>query len=438
MATGKAPKKSSKAKEKKDPLIAALANIEKRMGHNKKAGSVCKSPFARFGDIERVNVPVIPFGIKDIDDATYCGGIPRGKMMEIFGNESSGKSLLSLFLIREAQKQGLNCALIDVEQSFDPNWAAMHGVDIDKLIYANTFDGAGEEALEYAYRLCQSGAVGLVVVDSTAALTPIAEIEGSLEDNERVGAQARMMSRGCRKICNACGQTNTTCVFINQIRMKIGVKFGNPETTPGGKALPFYSHVRAKVSKIGKIKVTESGEEIVVGQKSRVQFIKNKTARPWGQAEFQIVFDEKSLNPVVMLSNLLRTHGVISSYKGILNISKQTAIDLYDGKKGIPTGATTMLELADWLIENDKIVELLDYLLQEIAEDDALKIEVGKIDDAILELKEDPSKIVSPTGNVSVAANKIGDVPEDEREPEPEPPKDIPSEKDEEADEENF
>jgi len=416
-------------KNEKDPLVAALANIEKRMGHKPKGDSLSKSPFARFGDIEKVNVPVIPFGIPDIDDATYCGGIPRGKMMEIFGNESSGKSLLSLFLIREAQKQGLNCALIDVEQSFDPNWAAMHGVDIKKLVYGNTFEGAGEEALEYAYRLCQSGAIGLVVVDSTAALTPLAEIEGSLEQNERVGAQARMMSRGCRKICNACGQTNTTCVFINQIRMKIGVTWGNPETTPGGKALPFYSHVRAKVTKLGKIKVTENGEEIVVGQKSKVQFVKNKTARPWGQAEFQIVFDEKSLNPVVMLANLLRSNGIISSYKGILNISKQVAIDLYDSKKGIPTGATTMIELADWLIENNKVIELLDYLLQEMEDDASLKIEVGEIDGAILELKEDSSKIVSPTGNVSVKAKKVEDVPEEEREPEPEAPSDLKDEK---------
>jgi recombination protein RecA len=341
---------------KKDNMDVVLANIEKQMGHKSS-----KSPFARFGNIEKVDVPVIPFGVSDIDDATYCGGIPRGKMVEIFGGESSGKSLLSLFLIREAQKQGLNCALVDVEQSFDPSWAAMHGVDVEGLVYANTFDGAGEEALEYTYRLCGSGAFGLVVVDSTAALTPIAEIEGSLQENERVGAQARMMSRGCRKICDAIGKSGTTCVFINQVRMKIGGSaWGNPETTPGGKALPFYSHVRARVAKIGKIIVKEGGEDVVVGQKSIVKFIKNKVARPWGQAEFKIIFDESALNPVVMLANTLKSAKIISVYKGIFNISKQTAIDLYDEKKGIPTGCTTMVELADWLISSGNCIKLLD------------------------------------------------------------------------------
>jgi recombination protein RecA len=397
----------------KDPIHSVLANIEKRMGKTKSLKDA-KSPFARFGDMDAEDVDVIPFGIKDIDDASYAGGIPRGKMVEIFGGESSGKSLLTLHLIAEAQKQGLVCALVDIEQSFDPHWAAMHGVDVESLVYANTFDGAGEEALEYTYRLCDSGAFGLVVVDSTAALTPMSEIEGSLENNARVGAQAQMMSRGCRKICAACGKTQTTCVFINQIRMKIGVTWGNPETTPGGKALPFYSHVRVKVGKAGQIKATEDGIEKVVGQTSRVQFIKNKIARPFGQAEFKIVFDPDALNPVVMLANVLREAKMISIYKGIYGIAKNIAIDYFDEKKAIPTGATNMTQLADYFIEEGLVGKMIDILEKEMEIDQVVSVSVGEIDSAILELREDPSKIVSPTGKAIIEAKRIDDISDEE------------------------
>jgi RecA/RadA recombinase len=290
----------------------------------------------------------------------------------------------------------------------------MHGVDVESLVYANTFEGAGEEALEYTYQLCDSGAFGLVVVDSTAALTPMSEIEGSLENNARVGAQAQMMSRGCRKICSACGKTQTTCVFINQIRMKIGVTWGNPETTPGGKALPFYSHVRVKVGKAGTIKATEDGIEKVVGQMSRVQFIKNKIARPFGQAEFKIVFDPDALNPVVMLANTLREAKMISIYKGIYGIAKNIAIDYFDEKKAIPTGATTMTQLADYFIEEGLVGKMIEILEDEFENDPMVKVNIGEIDSAILELKEDKSKIVSPTGKAVIEATKIEDLSEEE------------------------
>jgi len=335
-------------------------------------------------------------------------------MVEIYGEPSSGKSLLTLFAMGEAQKRNLNCALIDIEQSFDPKWAAQHGVDVDNLVYANTFDGAGEEALEYAYRLCRSGSFGMVVIDSTAALTPLAEIQGSLTDNARVGAHALMMSRGCKKICDACGKTGTVCVFINQTRMKIGVMYGNPETTTGGKALPFYAHVRMRVRSKGKIKARENGEDIVVGQLSEVTYVKNKTARPFGKAEFKVVYDPKALNPVVMLANLLKDAGVITTYKKMFRIHKDASSALFDDKKAIETGATTMIELADWLITEKKAIPLLEYLVQEIEIDPVLKADVGTIDGAILELLEDNSKIVSPTGSATLEASKVADASEED------------------------
>lgn len=396
-------------KNTKDPMSTVLANIEKQMGN--KGG---KSAFARFGTIERAEVEVIPFGISAVDDASYAGGLELGKMGEIYGEPSSGKSLLTLFLLGMAQKAGHECALIDVEQSFDPIWATQHGVDVENLVYANTFDGAGEEALEYAYQLCNSGGFGLVVIDSTAALTPIAEIEGSLKDNARVGAQAAMMSRGCRKICQACGKTGTLCIFINQTRMKIGVMYGNPETTPGGKALPFYSHFRMRVRSKGKIKARENGEDVIVGQMSEVTFVKNKTARPFGKAEFKVVFDPKALNPVVMFANVLKDCKMVTIYKKMFRIHKDVASELFDQKKAIETGTTTMIELADWLIAEGKVAPLLEYLVKEMEEDPILKADVGDIDGAILEMMEDHSKIVSPTGIATLEASKLPDAKEEE------------------------
>jgi recombination protein RecA len=377
----------------KDPIDAVLSNIEKQMGNSGK-----KSPFVRFGSMEVSTIPSISFGLIDIDNASYCGGVPRGKMIEVFGPESSGKSLLSLFLIANAQKQGLECALLDVEQSFDPVWATRHGVNVDKLVFSNDFE-CGEQALEYAYRLCNSGAFGVVVVDSTAALTPKAELEGSLDDNARVGAQAQLMSRGCRKMVTACGQGNTTCVFINQVREKIGVMYGNPETTPGGKALKFYCHQRIRVAKSSQIKVKENGVDVVVGQISKITFVKNKVARPFGQCEFKIVFDQTALNPVVMLCNHLRTAKLVKVYKGLYNIPA----DVFGEK--IDTGATTIPELADYFIKEEKVVPMLEKLI-ELNEDFPIE---GGIDDAIMEMKTDASKIVSPTSAVSVKAAKIAD-----------------------------
>jgi recombination protein RecA len=384
------------AKEAKDPMDAVLANIEKQMGNTK------KPILSRFGKIQTVNEPVIPFGIQSVDEASYCGGVPRGKMVEVFGPESSGKSLLTLYVIASAQRQGLECALLDIEQSFDPTWAKKHGVDVERLVYCQDF-ASGEQALEYGYQLCKSGAFGVVVVDSTAALTPLSELEGTLEDNARIGAQAQLMSRGCRKIRASCGTTNTTCLFVNQIRMNLMVKYGNPETTPGGKALKFYSDMRIRVQGKQKITVKEGAEDKVVGLISSVTFVKNRVGRPFGRAEFKIIFDSASMNPVVMLCNEARGLKLIRPYKGLLRLQAEVTGEV------VETGKTSILELADYLVKNNLVVPLLDKVIE--AKDDPKE----PLDGAILEMKDNPAKIVSPTeGDVSIDAEKVADASVDE------------------------
>lgn len=398
-----ATKEKKEKKEIKDPMDAVIANIEKQMGK--------KNPeqfsFSRFGNIKRAIGVAIPFGIADIDAASHCGGVPFGKLIEIFGHESSGKSLLSLYLIASAQKIGKECVLVDIEQSFDPSWAQQHGVDVPKLIYNNDFS-SGEQALEYAYQFAKSGAVGLIVIDSTAALVPLSELEGSLEDNAVVGEQARMMSRGIRKLNDACGKTGTTCVFINQIRNKIGVKFGNPETTPGGKALSFYSSIRIRTYQSSKIKVPsgkkdKDGKDIgkVVGITCVAQFVKNKSAMPFGQAEFKIIFDAKSMNPVVMLCEKARAMQFIKVYKGVLNIAKDVT-----GEK-IDTDATGLVEMADYLVKNNLVITLLDKVEEEMEKTQ----DENQLDEAILEMRTDPTKIVSPNADseVSLDSKKLVD-----------------------------
>ncbi len=392
--------KAKDKKERKDPMEAVIANIEKQMG--KKAG---QASFTRFGDSKRAVGATIPFGITDVDEASHCGGVPYGKLVEIFGHESSGKSLLSLYLIASAQKMGKECVLVDIEQSFDPSWASMHGVDASKLIYNNDFD-SGEQALEYAYQFAKSGAVAVIVVDSTAALVPLSELNGSLEDNPVVGEQARMMSRGIRKLNDACGKTGTICIFINQIRSKIGVMFGSPETTPGGKALSFYSSIRIRTYQKGKIKVPsgkkdKDGKDIgkVVGIICVAQFIKNKAAMPFGQAEFKIIFDAKSMNPVVMLCEKARSLKLIRVFKGLLNLAKEVT-----GEK-VDTDATNLVEMADYLIKKDLVIPLLDKTVEAIENSSNEEKPEEPLDEVVLEMKTDPSKIVSPTDGSEVATD---------------------------------
>ena len=331
-------------------------------------------------------------------------------MVEIFGHESSGKSLLTLFVMASAQRQGLECALLDVEQSFDPVWAKRHGVNVDKLVYCNEFE-CGEQALEYAYQLCKSGHFGVVTVDSTAALTPKAELEGTLEDNARIGAQAALMSRGCRKIRSSCGSTNTTCLFVNQVRDKIG-GYGNPETTPGGKALKFYSDMRIRTQATQKITVKDgvdkNGKAIdkIVGLITSATFVKNKVARPFGKAEFRIIFDAASMNPVMMLCNEARNYKLVRPYKGIIRIHEDVTGET------VETGTTTTLELADYLVKNNLVLPLLEKVIEKAKEDNTKE----PLDEAILELKENPSKIASPSENsdISIEAKKVDDASIDE------------------------
>ncbi len=272
-----------KKKEKKEDktvgtaiLEDTLKSIQTKFGE----GSIMK-----FGDSPKVDINVIPTGSIGLDMALGVGGIPRGRIIEIFGPESSGKTTLSLHIVAEAQKKGGVCAYIDAEHAMDPDYTKKLGVNINDLLISQPDNG--EQALEIVESLVRTGKIDVVVIDSVAALTPKDEIEGDM-GAYHVGKQARLMSQALRKLTAIVSRSKTVVIFINQIRMQIGVMFGNPETTPGGKALKFYTSVRLDIRKIAQIK---KGEEIV-GSRTRVKIVKNKVAAPFKQTEFDIIYNE--------------------------------------------------------------------------------------------------------------------------------------------------
>ncbi len=330
-------KKADVSKGNTAALETALDNIEKQFGK----GSVMK-----MGENTSMGVETVPTGSLALDIALGVGGLPRGRVVEIYGPESSGKSTMAMHVVAEAQRNGGTCAYIDAEHAMDPVYAAAIGVDVDELLISQP--DTGEQGLEIADILVRSGSIDVLVVDSVAALTPRAEIEGDMGDTH-VGLQARLMSQALRKITGNLNKTDTICIFINQLREKIGVMFGSPETTPGGRALKFYSSVRLDIRRIESIK---NGAE-VVGNRTRVKVVKNKVAPPFRQAEFDIMYG-KGISREGSLLDIAVEHDIVK---------KSGAWYTYEGEQ-IGQGREKVKE---FLIENpDLVIEIQDRVLKQV------------------------------------------------------------------------
>ncbi len=301
-------KKEQKARNERDGkgVDMAIKEIQAKYGD----GSIMK-----LGDTRKVDIDVIPTGSISLDLALGVGGVPRGRVVEVYGPESSGKTTLALHLVAEAQKNGGIAAYVDAEHALDPEYARKIGVKINDLLISQP--DTGEQALEIVETLVRSGGIDLVVIDSVAALTPRAEIEGEM-DQQHVGLQARLMSHALRKLTGPISKTNTTVLFINQIRHKIGIMFGNPETTPGGLALKFYSSVRIEIRRAAQI---QSGEKII-GNRVKVKVVKNKVAPPFRVAEFDILYNE-GISRMADLINTGVTLGVVDRAGAWYNFNGQ-------------------------------------------------------------------------------------------------------------------
>jgi len=338
-----AEKQKSKESSKLKDLQTAVQNFDRNIRQNKG-----KAKVYLYSSAPKSDAGVIPFGLPDADEATNIGGVPRGRVIELFGNESGGKSWLTLRLMASAQKMGLKTCLIDLEHSLDPIWANDNGVDLDTLIYGEDFSH-GEEALEYVLDMTLNKTADLIVVDSTAALNPKGEQEDDTKGKKStikitVSLLARLMSQAVRRISDACGKTGVTVIFINQIREKVGIMFGNPETTPGGRALKFYSSMRLDVRRKSWIKEKQGGEEVPVGMISNFCVVKNKVGAPQGKAVFEVYFYPDSQSPLTKLTKLAYEVKAVSRR----NIDNKMQYIWGKGKNAVPTGTETFAELATW------------------------------------------------------------------------------------------
>ena len=321
--------------EKKKALEMAMGQIEKQFG---------KGAVMKMGENTHLNIEAIPTGSLALDLALGIGGVPRGRIVEIYGPESSGKTTVALHIIAEAQKRGGEVAFIDAEHALDPHYAKNLGVDVDELIVAQP--DTGEQALEIAEALVRSGALDVLVVDSVAALVPKAEIEGEMGDSH-VGLQARLMSQALRKLAGVVNKSNTTAIFINQLREKVGVMYGNPEVTTGGRALKFYASVRLDVRRVEGIKVDGN----IVGNRTRIKVVKNKVAPPFREAECDIMYGQ-GISKVGNILDLSAEYGLVE---------KSGAWYSYEGQR-IGQGRENAKK---FLTENPEIMEALDQKVRE-------------------------------------------------------------------------